>query len=111
APWVAALPPGTGINVNTATEGALFAIGLDEERAQAIIQARSDQPFTSVAEFTSHPALQGLEIDGTRLDVSSPYFLLRAEAEVGQVRFDLLSVLYRNEEGDVSVLSRKQGAI
>jgi general secretion pathway protein K len=111
APWLAALPGGTGINVNTATEGALLAIGLDQERAQAIIQARSDQPFSQTAEFTSHPALQGLQIDGARLEVSSRYFLLRAEAEIGQVRFALLSVLYRNEEGEVSVVSRKQGMI
>jgi general secretion pathway protein K len=111
APWLAAIPGGSGINVNTAEEGALFAIGLDQERAQAIIQARSDQPFTQVAEFTAHPALQGLEIDGTRLDVSSRYFLLRAEVQIGQVRFDLLSVLYRDEEGVVSVLSRRQGVI
>jgi hypothetical protein len=43
--------------------------------------------------------------------VSSRYFLLRAEVQIGQVRFDLLSVLYRDEEGVVSVLSRRQGVI
>ena len=111
APWIAALPGGSAINVNTAGEGTLFALGLDEQSAQAIIQARSDEPFARVEEFTGHPAVQGAELDATRLAVESRYFLLRAEAVIGEVRFELSSVLFRDEEGEVKVISRRQETI
>ncbi len=109
APHLAALPRGGSINVNTADQAVLVAIGLDEEQAQAIIQFRADQPFATLQEFLGQPELQGVTINPARLGVSSSFFLLQADAVIGEIHFRLNSVLYRDEKGGVTVLSRSQG--
>jgi general secretion pathway protein K len=110
APYLAPLPRGSTINVNTAPEQVLVAIGLDAVRAADIIQAREDSPFNQIEELVAHPVLQGLELDTTRLDVKSHYFLVEAEAVIAEVHFKLSSLLFREDTGRVSVLSRSQGA-
>lgn len=109
APHLAALPPGSLINVNTADHEVLVALGLDEGRAQAIIQARTDQPFESLEDFLGSPTLEGAKIKNARLGVTSRYFLLRAEAVIGEIHFRLNTTLYRDDKGVVSVVARSQG--
>ncbi len=109
APHLVALPRGSLINVNTADQEVLVALGLDEGRAQAIIQARTDRPFASLDDFLGDPDLAGVKIDNSRLGVSSSYFLLQAEAVIGAIHFRLNTTLYRDDKGVVRVVSRSQG--
>jgi len=110
-PYLAFLRRGSVINVNTAPEQVLMALGLDEARTAAIMQAREDSPFNQIEDFVSNPALQGLELDTTRLGVKSRYFLVESEAVIAGVHFKLKSLLFRDDKGLVEVLSRTQGVI
>jgi len=108
APHVAALPQRTPINVNTATEAVLVAIGLDTATAEAITELRQEEAFDSVTAFTDHPLLEGSEVDSTDLSVSSQFFLLTAEATVSHGQRRLFTVLQRGNRA-VQPLRRSFG--
>jgi len=110
-PYLAVLPRDSVINVNTAPEPVLMALGLDAARTAAIMQAREDSPFNQIEDFVSNPALQGLELDTTRLGVKSSYFLVESEAVIADLHFKLRSLLFRDDKGLIKVLSRTQGVI
>ncbi len=105
-PWVAALPPGTSINLNTASETILSTLGLHADQVAAIIQLRDKKPFKSLAAFLSNPILQGQKINSSRLGVRSQFFLLRAEAHLGKTRTILYSVLRVENPDKVKVIMR-----
>lgn len=110
APLVCALPSGTALNVNTAPAPVLAA--LSEESEPMDLESRlEDRPekgyenvdeFLNAAEITLNAELKAL------LGVKSQYFLLHADARVGDGRAMLHSVLFRDDQG-VRIVRRSFG--
>ncbi|MCP5158530.1 MAG: type II secretion system minor pseudopilin GspK [Gammaproteobacteria bacterium] len=110
APLVCALPPGTALNVNTAPTLVLAALGEGMDPVD-LERLREDQPatgyenveaFLNAAKITLNAELKAL------LGVDSQYFLLRADAQVGDGHAVLYSILLRDEHG-VRILRRSFG--
>jgi general secretion pathway protein K len=112
APFVTALPEiTTAINVNTApaTVLATLADTLTVADGEALVEARGDEGFATIKDFTGQSLLSNHQIDDTFLDVKSSYFLMNAEAEFDQSTSRLHSLLARNKTGGVSVVMRSRG--
>lgn len=110
APYVCALPPGASLNVNTALAPVLAALGEDLV-VKEVERLRQDRPiagYKNVDEFLNAAKLTVDASVKAGLSVASQYFLLRAEARVGDGRALLYSTLYRDENG-VRVLRRSFG--
>jgi general secretion pathway protein K len=113
SPYVTALPEWTPINVNTAPEPVLLSLGegLGPYSMEEILERRLETPYTSVGAFVKDPALVGSEVITDGLSVSSRYFLVTVDAEVGEGRMRLLSLMHRPQPGRVLVLRRGQGVL
>lgn len=107
APYVCVLPPDTKLNVNTASPVVLAA--LDEDRDPDRFTKRKEdgkkQVYEKVEDFLEEHRLGG---EGAKrlLDVNSHYFRVDIEAQVGDGRALLHSVLERGENGEMRVLYR-----
>lgn len=108
APHLTALPGPTPVNVNTASPVVLRTLADDITRAdaEALAEARRDNPFTDVETFLRHPALAGREVEAEGLGVSSRYFLARARVELEDTRAWMGSFLARGQAAQVTVLRR-----
>lgn len=93
APHVAALPPGTALNVNTATGPVLQSLvpGATRGTVEGLIRDRGRDPFRELAPVVE--ALGG-EVD-VPLSLNSSYFQLEAQAVVGNLPVTLYSLLSR----------------
>lgn len=111
APFVTALPQRSAIDVNTAPKEVLMALGngITESDANALIDARGEKGFASVAGFLASPALAGRGVTQEGLSVASDYFLLDAAATFGRGQTHLYSIMARRTAGVTTVL-RGQGA-
>ncbi|MDG4553493.1 MAG: type II secretion system minor pseudopilin GspK [Candidatus Competibacter sp.] len=102
APYVRALPPGTALNVNTASAPVLAALsddGVDEEELERLLETRPTAGYDDVDKFLNAAKLAVNAELKAHLSVGSQYFLLRAEARVGDGRAMLYSMLYRDKDG------------
>ena len=111
APVVCALPPGTPLNVNTARAPVLAVLGEEALKPADIERLLEDRPaegYKNVDEFLNAAKLTVEAPVKALLSTASQYFLLRAEARVGDGRAMLYSMLYRDENG-VRVLRRNFG--
>jgi len=105
----------TSINVNTASELVLGALGFTPDAVSNIIETRKEEPFTSIDEFKdlvvvnnslkSENNPDGL-VDPLDIDITSQYFLLEGKVEINNTRLFINSVLWRNKTGQVSVIMR-----
>ncbi len=117
APEVCALPPGTSINLNTASVAVLMSL---DSRMTAVLAERIRQDgqahWPDVQTALNEAAQQGVEIsptDKVDLGVTSSYFLARGEITLDDVPFAFSSLLERvsgSLRGGVHVLSRSRGA-
>ncbi|MEJ7667261.1 MAG: type II secretion system minor pseudopilin GspK [Casimicrobiaceae bacterium] len=85
APFIAALPVGTTLNVNTALPEVLSAAvaGLDGDALATFIVERERKPFTTVAEFRARLP-RGLTFDNeSAFGTSSSFFLVTVRARQG----------------------------
>lgn len=107
---VCALPPGTPLNVNTAPARVLAA--LDEKAGLAdverVLEDRPAKGYENVDEFLNTAKMTPDAPTKALLSVDSQYFLLQAEARVGDGRAMLYSMIFRDENG-VRVLRRSFG--
>ncbi|OSM05328.1 type II secretion system minor pseudopilin GspK [Magnetofaba australis] len=112
APFVAALPVRTGINVNTAKPEVLMSLadGVTRADAQVIIDQRKLEPFEKPEDFLYLPVLNQYDIDTSGIEVFSNFYLLNADAQVGRGRVRLFSLIERTGKG-VIVRMRGQGVI
>ncbi len=96
-PFVTALPEPTVINVNTASAEVLttLANGLSLKDGESIIEARGDSGFEKLADLLQLPVMAGRQVDQQALSVQSHWFLLLGEANVGQGRVKLASLIQR----------------
>ena len=108
-PMLAALPAGATLNLNTAPIEVLSCLGegVDVSVWQTFVEQRNKSPLNKVDDLLGQEAFQGL-IDPKGLGVSSKLFLLEAEARIGRTRARRYSVLIRDDQGTVRVLSRFQ---
>ena len=111
APVVCALPPGTPLNVNTASASVLAALGeagLKPEDLERLLEERPAEGYKNVDEFLNAARLTVEAPVKALLSTDSQYFRLQVEAQVGDGRAMLYSTLYRDENG-VRVLRRHFG--
>ncbi len=106
-PYVVALPMATPINVNTAPAEVLRTLdaNMTLSVAEGLVAEREQGPFATVADFQNHPALQGSQFNPNAASVSTQWFRLVAEADIGQARSQLTSLLFR-VQGTVAVVGR-----
>jgi len=115
APHVCALPPGTRVNVNTATLPLLWALTGSQAAAESRWQgghARWDglQAFRDAQPPLDPAAAAGID---TLLDVRSSDFLLRGDIVLDGVPFTTWSVLRYQRggvDGGVRVVARSRGS-
>ncbi len=110
APHVCALPPGVPINVNSASATVLAALGegVTAKDLEPLLEEPPAEGYKNVDEFLNAARLTVEAPVKAGLGTASQYFLLRAEARVGDGRAMLYSTLYRDENG-VRVLRRNFG--
>jgi general secretion pathway protein K len=116
APEVCALPPGTSINLNTASTAVLMSLDsrITEVLAQRIRQDGQAR-WIDVDSALREAARQGVVIDPANrvgLGVTSSYFLARGEVSLDGVPFGFSSLLERvaaGPRGGVHVLHRSRG--
>lgn len=85
-PFVAALPPGTALNVNTATAETLAAAlpDLAGDPLATLIADRARKPYSTIAEFRARLP-RGVALgDETAFTVSSNYFLVSVRSRQGE---------------------------
>lgn len=117
APEVCALPPGTSLNLNTASVALLMSL---DSRMTATLAERIRQKgqahWPDAQAALNEAAGQGVNIpsaDQVGLGVTSSYFLARGEITLDGVPFAFSSVLERangSSRGGVHVLARSRGA-
>ena len=110
APYVAVLPSGVPLNVNTASAMVLSSLSdnLSLGAAESLVELRS-APFRNSAAFLAQPAMAGTTLQGTALAVVSQFFQATSEVRLGDRRLALVSLLQREQDGSVRVLARNLG--
>lgn len=113
APYVAALPLATPVNVNTAPEPVLRALfsEMDETQTRRLIEARDEEAFSRVEDFLQHDVFRDRELTDRRLSVRSEYFSLVASAVIGSSEVDLTSLVRRTGDNQITVLGRSLGGM
>ena len=104
----------TPINVNTASDQVLSAIGFAPDEIEEINNFRKDDPFKTLNEFKELSAVTNAlqtdenDTEGVNpldLDVKSSYFLLQGKVQINNARLFINSILER-KNGQVSVIMR-----
>jgi general secretion pathway protein K len=111
-PHVTALPPGTQINVNTATAVVLQSLdaNLDASAVEDLISEREEAGFDdyvrTFSTLVTNPAIFA------QLTESTSFFQLKAVVQIGTVRVTYYSVLSRSPNGGpVTTILRSLGTI
>lgn len=109
-PYISVLPKATPINVNTASAVVLRSLveDLSDADAQRLVEDRGEDGYERIADFLKHDTLSGLQIEPTELSVSSEYFLVHADVELGQARTRLYSLVERPDDKPPVTLARTQ---
>ncbi len=113
APYISALPPGTPINICTASGLLLDALsGKSEYSVDPSSLANSRQEngcFPSISVYTTSldKARQGAL--GGRIGTASQYYRLRTTITIGTARFNLYSLMYVDGGGQIRPILRTFG--
>ncbi|MFU8836725.1 MAG: type II secretion system minor pseudopilin GspK [Thiohalomonadaceae bacterium] len=113
APYLAALPTRSRLNVNTASLPVLMSLAeeIGEREAEQLIADRGEDGYASVNEFLQHSALAGLELAAEQLSVGSEYFMLRSQVQFGRLIVSWQSLLQRDRSGQARVIRRSQASL
>jgi general secretion pathway protein K len=107
APYVCALPPGSRINVNTASVPVLQTLGLSAAQAESVWQNGQARWQGDVrAAFESAGVPIDPAITEREIGTISSYFLARSDIELDGLPFTFFSVI---ERPGLRVLSRSRG--
>jgi general secretion pathway protein K len=109
-PFVTALPEATPVNINTASAEVLAALAanLSVSDGEALIEARDKEGYTDAAGFLREPVFAGQAVDGDAVSVNSQWFLLVGEANIGQGRARLASLIQRTAQGTRTVRRERE---
>ncbi len=114
APWITALPEISTININTASDQMLAALGgdFDEQFRQLVTESR---PFVSLDDF--HQLVSDtLQISApdtaarwpaSLIDVKSNYFQLNLQVTLGEARIEVKSIMDRNGRSKPVIIARE----
>ncbi len=109
SPYVTALPPGTSLNVNTASVVLLASLSdnIDLAQAETLAQERGTADFTNIDQ-----TFEGLVEEDVlgRIDGVSRYFLLTGSIILGTHQLTMYSLLERDNSGLVRAIFRSLGA-
>jgi len=99
-PYLVALPEPTPININTADAVLLAALDADLglSDGEALVEARGEDGYESVASFMDQPALNAKQVDDSLLSVETQWFLMVSQADIGQGRARLASLIQRTDD-------------
>jgi len=113
APYISALPPGTTINVCTASGVLLDAIsGKTEYSAdpqQLLSRRQADGCFPTLQVYLASLNTQQQGLATGRLGQTTSYFRLRSFITIGTARFSLYSLLQRDGAAQIHVILRTFG--
>ena len=114
APYVSALPPGTLINVNTASVPVLMTLSpqVTQQTAQALWQ-QGHSSYSNLSELGMVPDCGGPLNAAPCYSVQSSYFLARGEITLDGLPFVFYSVIERSRNGPnggIRVIQRSRGA-
>ena len=119
-PWLAALPFSTLININTASEELLFAMG-GNYSTQFVDMVAEGRPFSDVNQFysqldtylglvnpsnTNANASKSSQIWKDLLSVNTEFFQLYLDVAIGEARIEVTSILQRRQGVPTTVVSR-----
>ena len=109
-PFIVALPEPTAINVNTATAEVLSTLAEDLSLAdaEALVDARGEEGFESVDSFLQDPTLNAKDVAAASLSVTSQWFLMVSEANIGDGRARLASLIQRSPSGVLVVRRQRE---
>ncbi len=96
------------VNINTASKEVLksLATKLTDQIADDIIEQRSNTPFENLKDFTQFNQLKTIVTDTSGISFSSENFLLRTQAVIGKANLVVYSILYRDANGNTTVVAR-----
>jgi general secretion pathway protein K len=109
APYVTALPSGTRLNVNTASDALLASLSddIDLSMAASLIEQRGGAFFVDID--ATFEGLVEPEVLG-RIDGVTQYFLLTGSVVLGTHQLTMYSLLERDSSGLVRAIFRSLGA-
>ena len=107
--YVAALPPGTQLNVNTGAPVVLLSLGdgIDIIQAESLAAEAAEEGFPDLQSFSS---IVDPDVMPT-LALSSDYFRLTVRVTIGTYSLTMYSLLQRDSSGRVRPLIRTFGSI
>ena len=111
-PHVAALPvSGTGINVNMASVPVIRSLHqqITDAQANAVVERRQEERFLTTGDFIGLPEFAGLGLRPQGLQVRSEFFDVVSRITWNDRVVNLVSTMYRNSEGELSVVRRDTG--
>ena len=114
APYVCALPPGTKINVNTASVPVLRSLGdnLTQPAAEKL-WSNGQANYSDPSVFATDANAVGDLTVGTRLallTINSSYFLARGDIVLDDVPFTFFSLIQHNQGPPIQVLELSRGS-
>jgi general secretion pathway protein K len=121
-PHIITLPVATSINVNTASREVLKSLNaeLKDEDVDKILdrlategeELSESEPFEDISDFESfmRQNTSSKNFKAENMLVNTRYFLLTSTAEIARGRVTLYSIIYRDGDNAISVISRSQGA-
>lgn len=111
APHICALPPGTLLNVNTATLPLLWSLvdGMTRADAEKLWNG-GHANYPNVDDFLRAPGSPGATSLRAVLDTTSTYFLARGDVVLDEVPFTFYSLIERPRNGPIRVLQRSRGS-
>jgi general secretion pathway protein K len=112
APYVSALPPGTQININTASVPVLMTLGITQDQAQSVWQHGHAQFKDLGGLRNALPALKVIACEVCYATRSS-YFLARGEITLDGLPMAFGSIIERRiggADGGVRVIQRSRGS-
>jgi general secretion pathway protein K len=121
APYLCALPPGTPINVNTASVPVLQTLGMGQGMSQAQAESlwNNGQANWTDAFITQWQGMgiqidpdlaRGVSVANPRVGVTSNYFLARGDVNLDGIVFTFYSLMQRATGLGVEVLERSRGS-
>jgi general secretion pathway protein K len=114
APYIAALPPGTTINVCTARPEVLDALSTTGKiewstQPDQLAQRRMSGCSPTLAEFEATMTPQQFAQIAGRVAERTSYFRLRTWITIGTARFSLYSLVHRDPSGNIRTILRTFG--
>jgi general secretion pathway protein K len=109
-PYVTTLPANTPININTASAEVLLSLADELTKAgiESLLKKREDKAYNSVEDFLAEEIFAEKKIPPEGLSVSSDYFLMRAQADIGHVQQTLTSIFMRDNKGKIQTILRSE---